>query len=1271
MISVGDLLAVLRLRDEMSPALNQAAQNVTQFGGGTSTAAYQLTLLGRGFREAGVLMSSAFTVPIVAATAATFKFGGEFEAATTRLVSLAGVSKEELGGVRDRILELGPATGIGPNALAEAMYKVSSTTRDTSVGLEILEVAAMGSAAGMGDAKDVAGALTAVINSYGSSNIDAAKAGDILTRAVRDGGAEAKELAPTLANVVPFAAQLGISFEEVAANIATVTKVGVPASEAVTSLASVFAALARETKRGEDALKTVNMSYAQLRAEIKEKGLAATLLELKDAFKGQEHNLIDVVGRLEALKNILSVTGAQAKTYTEEVQRMASATGELRTAFEQITPTQEFMWNQLKAGIEGTFISLSVSLMPVFKKTLELLNGFIPIINSVVKSFGELSSTTQLVVIAFFALLAATGPLLIAFGSLLQAFGNIARGFPIVIGLWQAFTNSVAMNTIGVWALNAASTTAGTVLLGLAHVLGFLIAVWAGWKIGPMIGDWIGISDHIEYASLKLQRWLGLVDQAATDQDLWNSVQENTKRRAGEVGPALDANAEALKRLKDQISGVGLIKDMQDLQTVMRELGEAGKLPPEVLERIAKQAQLLQAQGQKLTPELQRVVDAFGKVTEAGNENIASIREQAEALKRYNKAVKDNIDEDLRLEAERWKTKAYFLDFNGERAIAEVERQYKVMEKAHLDFIESEHKAWIDYANWLDQTGLRGIENAVERYKEVWSHSSAAQQAHANDAKRIYDEMLAYSDKFSAETLAKFKKMWQDAQHLADGTRNWRDNLDLVVGALEVVGDKWATMTAGVLRNLKAIIDIWGSGVKNAHTLAFGQMLGMLAEFIPASDKAAVSAAKFAMQGAAVGSVFGPWGAAIGAGVGAVYGWIKAGQEARKTNDLRDAFIAARGGLDVLHASLVKILGPTGELITQHLLAAKNTKEWEAATKELDATLKHHQEQMNEVVEMIKKLGTNFSAIAKAIIPETKEQLRDLGIIAVASINAALEAGYSLREAIQMNHDGIQELIEAYKRLKIPVDDAFLNMLMIVDQVIAKNPTLVAGIDALISSMDILAKLGMLNKDTFDAMQRSAYDMYVQLQAQVASFGGTTKDALLLMQDLLHKAEQRAKELGIPLDANLQMLIDQSKELGIWEDIGKTANEKLLEGLSALVNKMNELVDAIRRAGDGMRNIPPPPPAPNYPSPDEPPPSEQAFGGEYIVSRPTMFLAGETGRPERVHFGEAAKGGGGVSKQTELKLDKVASEVEGLRRDFQFTIPNLLAKATMSAMAKA
>ena len=157
---------------------------------------------------------------------------------------------------------------------------------------------------GLGEAADVGKAVTSIVNSYGSANITAARAADILAATVKAGGAAASELAPTLANVIPIAAPLGISFEEVGANIATVTKLGVPAEQAVTQLASVMTALLKETNQGKEALAAYGFSYAGVRAEIEEKGLRAALQNLVTTFGDNKTALVDVVGRIDAVGEI-------------------------------------------------------------------------------------------------------------------------------------------------------------------------------------------------------------------------------------------------------------------------------------------------------------------------------------------------------------------------------------------------------------------------------------------------------------------------------------------------------------------------------------------------------------------------------------------------------------------------------------------------------------------------------------------------------------------------------------------------------------------------------------------------------------------------------------------------------------------------------------------------------------------------------------------------------------------------------------------------------
>jgi hypothetical protein len=298
----------------------------------------------------------------------------------------------------------------------------------------------------------------------------------------------------------------------------------------------------------------------------------------------------------------------------------------------------------------------------------------------------------------------------------------------------------------------------------------------------------------------------------------------------------------------------------------------------------------------------------------------------------------------------------------------------------------------------------------------------------------------------------------------------------------------------------------------------------------------------------------------------------------------------------------------------------------------------------------LKDAGVSLGLVAQ----RNKQQLEDLGIVALSTFAAAVAAGKSFAEAVELAGPGLTQLSDAFKVLGIDTDNAALKVLMLQGVILQNNPALIKGVGSLGAAFAALSNMGALNTETFGAMTRTGMQMYSRLQAEVAAVGGTTKDALLPMQDYLHKAQKAAEELGIPLDENTQMLIDQSKELGIWKEAGKTANEKMLEGIGALIAKMDEFITRIT-AGlyPAIENIPNPeiegrvtwdvdnPPIANMPSVDRFATDvvPMASGGMGTVTKPTLFLAGEAGR-EDFAFSGANKsfGSGSTGGTTEVHV---------------------------------
>lgn len=259
----------------------------------------------------------------------------------------------------------------------------------------------------------------------------------------------------------------------------------------------------------------------------------------------------------------------------------------------------------------------------------------------------------------------------------------------------------------------------------------------------------------------------------------------------------------------------------------------------------------------------------------------------------------------------------------------------------------------------------------------------------------------------------------------------------------------------------------------------------------------------------------------------------------------------------------------------------KAAEKVKAAQKEIDDLRKKMDDAKSVTAEMGEDMAraqdklTEALAAQHALAEGAKQTLADLGVQATATFAAAILAGKSYSEALKAAGPGLADLRKAYQDLGLDVEDVGLKHLMLQATVQESNPSLIAATDALGTSMSALAQLGLLNVDTFGAMQRTGAAMYARLQGEVAALGGDTRDALLPMQGYLREAAARAEELGIPLDANTQLLIAQSEELGIWKEKGKSAQDKLIEGMQELVKKVGELLDKVLGVSVAISSIPP------------------------------------------------------------------------------------------------
>ena len=473
-ISAGEIQATLSLRDSMSASLRAAARNVKDFGD-------SLHKVGTQARETGSNLATGLTLPLVAAGAAAFKFSKDFETAMTKVETLTGNTAKQVADMRGQVLALAGQTGKGPQELAEGLLVVASTGLKGADAMEVLKASSRAAAVGLGETKDIARAVTSAMTAYKDTGLTAAQATDKLFAAVREGGAEASEFAGTLGRVVGIASQVGISFDEVLAQMATFTRLGVKADEAATALRGTIATILSPSKEASDQLLALGSSIDEVRKSIRERGLADTLIEMVKLTKGNDDAISAIVPNVRALAGVLGTAGAQAAQYVNVLGEIQTSTGDLSVGFDRASQTLGFKWNVFMAQAQETAIRMGDALSGAFTKALTVGERFLnDFLIPAVRWFANLPEPIRNVTVALLAVGAALGPALYMFGNLTTAFGGMVKLatllFPGFMGVSASIT-SVGAASVITTGLVAALKVALLGVVGAVIVTGIVLLI--------------------------------------------------------------------------------------------------------------------------------------------------------------------------------------------------------------------------------------------------------------------------------------------------------------------------------------------------------------------------------------------------------------------------------------------------------------------------------------------------------------------------------------------------------------------------------------------------------------------------------------------------------------------------------------------------------------------------------------------------------------------------------------------------------------------------
>jgi TP901 family phage tail tape measure protein len=394
--------------------------------GPLATASAGLRNFGATAMKTGGMLSRRLTLPIVALAGVSAKLATDFEDSMSKIEGLVGVSGTQVKAWGDEVLALSRKLPQSPKELADALFFVTSAGFRGKEAMQVLEASARAAAAGLGETKVVADAVTSAVNAYGLKNLSAKAATDVLVAAVREGKMPAEDLAGALGRVIAPSQALGVSFDQVGASIASMTRLGLSADESATALRAVLMGVLKPSQQATEAFQSMGYSGDELRKVIAEKGLLAGLQSLRAKAGDNTAALGKLFPNVRALNGFLIMTGASAGATSQIFDNLRASTGSADKAFGVASKTAKFQFNAALSSLQATGIQIGSIVLPIL---VSLARG----VASLADKFGSMSPVIQKVVVIAALLVAAIGPIVWIVGAISAALGFLLSPVGLVI----------------------------------------------------------------------------------------------------------------------------------------------------------------------------------------------------------------------------------------------------------------------------------------------------------------------------------------------------------------------------------------------------------------------------------------------------------------------------------------------------------------------------------------------------------------------------------------------------------------------------------------------------------------------------------------------------------------------------------------------------------------------------------------------------------------------------------------------------------------------
>lgn len=398
-----------------------------------------------------------------------------FDRSMRSVNTMAGVGAQELGALTSEVKALAATVPLAREELATGLYQVISNGVPRDNWISFLETSSRSAVGGMADLGQTVTVTSTIIKNYGLAWDSAADIQDKIQTTAKNGVTSFEQLASALPRVTSQAATLGVSIDELLASFATLTGVSGNTAEVSTQLAAVFTALVKPSSEASEMAQQMGIQFnaAAIKAAGGMQQFLASLSADIQAYAASNGMLEQEIyatlfGSAEAIRALTPLTGELSDTFSRNVSAMASSTGTMDKAFDEMAGS-----GQAVAQMLANQLANLTDWAGAVASTLQPYLSFVAVSGQAVSGLVLMASATRKAMAALVALATAhrSNAAISALVAVHTRVVALAQRMMAASSLTAA-AGTTAL-TVAVTALYAAAT------MGLSVVITSLVALFA------------------------------------------------------------------------------------------------------------------------------------------------------------------------------------------------------------------------------------------------------------------------------------------------------------------------------------------------------------------------------------------------------------------------------------------------------------------------------------------------------------------------------------------------------------------------------------------------------------------------------------------------------------------------------------------------------------------------------------------------------------------------------------------------------------------------